>query len=405
MAADTLSRLRALAREAGCAGPASTAATDDTMNRLRALQRVGGRQQDAVTPTPAGQGGLASEVALARRLGGERVEDGLIRVRSTHPLPPDWSERDLGLPGQSVTAPGLVFLDTETTGLAGGSGTLAFLVGTVRIRGGALHLAQYLITRYDAEAPMLRALRAESVQDAQAWVTYNGKSYDLPLLETRSRLQGQGAWVALPDHLDLVHGVRRGFADRWPDCRLVTAERRLLGLIRHDDLPGAEAPEAWFRYLRHGDSARLVRVVDHNRQDLLSLVALLPVVSRLHHEPHRFAANPLGIARHVYSAGNDPDRAMAILKQGREVLDAEGVLELARWARRHEDEALAVSLWEELAARGHQGALEALSKYLEHVRRDYGRALELARQLRPAHHHRPRVERLQAKLARVPGTR
>ena len=400
MAADTLARLRALTREAGQASPVAPAAADDTVSRLRALHRVRGRQEEGNKPPSRVQPGAKGDAELARRLGGERVEDGLIRVGSTHPLPPGWSEPDLQLPGQSVAAPGLVFLDTETTGLAGGSGTLAFLVGIVRIREGVLHLVQYLITRYAAEAPMLRALRAETGQDARAWVTYNGKSYDLPLLEARSRLQGQGAWLALPDHLDLVHGVRRGFADRWPDCRLVTAERRLLGLTRHDDLPGAEAPEAWFRYLRLGDPARLVRVVDHNRQDLLSLVALLPVVARLHHEPHRFDANPLAVARHVYSVGNDPGRALAMLKQCRHRLDAEGMLELARWARRHDDEALAVSLWEELAERGDQAGLEALSKYLEHVRRDYERALDLAQQLSPAHSHAHRVERLQAKLAR-----
>lgn len=398
MASDTLARLRTLTRQGGSRPATTAAAEDDALARLRRMQRVRGGQAGNPSPRQAPVNGV-SEETLADRLGGTVVGEGLIRIRAHHALPAQWGEARLGLPGQPIASPeGLVFLDTETTGLAGGSGTLAFLVGLVRVRAERLELDQYLMTRYAAEGALLRSVREVLGASADAWVTYNGKSYDLPLLETRSRMQGQGAWVGLRDHLDLMHAVRRGFAHRWSDCRLVTAESRLLGVHRRDDLPGSEAPEAWFRYLRHRDSANLERVVAHNRQDLLSLVGLLPTLCDVHRDPLRYGANPLPIARNIYQCAGDPAGALALLKRARSTLEPDGLLELARWARRHGELSLAVTLWEGLAAQGDQEALEALAKHLEHDRRDFARALELARRLHPPHRHTPRLERLKSKL-------
>jgi len=92
-------------------------------------------------------------------------------------------------------------------------------------------------------------------------------------------------WVATRTHLDLLYGVRRAFARVWPDCRLATVERRLLGTVRQDDLPGAGAPAAWFAHVRSGNASRLSKVLDHNRQDVVSLAQLIPKLVNIHSRP------------------------------------------------------------------------------------------------------------------------
>ena len=111
-------------------------------------------------------------------------------------------------------------------------------------------------------------------------VSFNGKSFDMPLLKTRGRLVERELSAEGLVHVDLLHVTRRLLRAGWPDCRLRTAEARALRLERADDLPGAEAPGAWRRWLAHGDASLLARVLDHNRADVLSLVALLALLER-----------------------------------------------------------------------------------------------------------------------------
>ncbi len=121
---------------------------------------------------------------------------------------------------------------------------------------------------------------SERLTRAGVIVSFNGKSFDLPLLKARARLAGTDLPTDGRAHLDLLHVTRRLLHSGWPDCRLRTAEARALRLERTDDLPGAEAPAAWRRWLQHGDGSALGRVADHNRADLLALVALLALLER-----------------------------------------------------------------------------------------------------------------------------
>jgi uncharacterized protein len=175
----------------------------------------------------------------------------------------------------------LLHFDTETTGLAGGTGTRAWMIGAADwLADGRFRLRQLTTTTMGAEASMLRAF-ATWLQPDTVLVSYNGKCYDSPLLKTRYRL------ARLPDplmglgHLDLLHPVRRHWKGVWENCRLATAERELLGVVREDDLPGSEAPAAWLTYLRGGSALNLRRVLAHNAQDLKSLAGVLLHMARL----------------------------------------------------------------------------------------------------------------------------
>ena len=168
----------------------------------------------------------------------------------------------------------LLHFDTETTGLAGGTGTRAFMIGAADWIDGQFRIRQLTITSMAAETAMLHRF-AEWISDDTALVSYNGKCYDAPLLATRYRLARQPNPLAGLTHIDLLHPVRRHWKGQWENCRLATAERQLLGVVREDDLPGSEAPAAWLTYLRGGSAKNLRRVAEHNAQDLKSLAGVL----------------------------------------------------------------------------------------------------------------------------------
>jgi uncharacterized protein YprB with RNaseH-like and TPR domain len=172
----------------------------------------------------------------------------------------------------------LLLLDTETSGLAGGSGTFVFLLGLARVEDDTLVLRQYLATGFGGEQPMLAALRDELAR-TRCIVTFNGKSFDVPLLKTRFLLGREPPPFDGLAHCDLLHVTRRHLRDGWPDCRLRTTESRALGFERIGDLPGAEVPAAWRRWLTHADAEGIIRVLEHNREDLVSLAAVVQLVT------------------------------------------------------------------------------------------------------------------------------
>lgn len=354
---------------------------------------------------------------LAERLGGSLIADGVIRIHER--LPGDARHGDFllndpvpeapmvlrGAAGEAVPSD-WVFMDTETTGLAGGTGTLAFLLGMARFVNGALEVTQLLLTGFQGEGAMLRVAR-DCLRGADALVTFNGRSFDAPLLATRYRLAGCRDPFGPLHHVDLLAPTRRAFSRRWPDCRLQTAERRLLGVERIGDLPGAEAPRAWFDWVRHGQEGALPDVCRHNRLDILSLVVLPTALQRSHDDPNALGADARAWAAHrrrILGGGRGEEAAFEYLRHHRAALRPDGLLELARLARRRERWDLAVAVWEELAEIGEPSAMEHLAKYFEHERKDYPRALEATARLiarDPAdRHHRRRDARLRARIAR-----
>lgn len=177
--------------------------------------------------------------------------------------------------GAVGSAAEVAFLDTETTGLAGGAGTVAFLVGIARwVPGRGFRVAQLFLEELDREAALLEAL-AEELAGVRCLVTYNGRCYDGPLLENRHVLNRRPWPLAEAAHLDLLHPARTLWRRGHPDCRLATLEAGVLGHRRVGDIPGAEIPALYHGYLRRGADERLASVFRHNRDDLLSLAGLL----------------------------------------------------------------------------------------------------------------------------------
>ena len=177
------------------------------------------------------------------------------------------------------------FFDTETIGLAGGTGTVAFLIGAGYFIDGAFRLDQLFMRDFDEEEPMLEFL-AERLRACETVVGYNSKSFDLPLLRTRfiqNRIPFRGD--ALP-HYDLVHAVRRIWKRRLQDCSLGNVEREVLDFHRVGDVPSYLIPQQWFDFLRMRDARPLKKIFEHHRNDILSLVTLTGWMSRCLSSPH-----------------------------------------------------------------------------------------------------------------------
>lgn len=203
------------------------------------------------------------------------------RVALADVLPPvggPWPS--LGLLGNASRDGGMLFLDLETTGLAGGAGTYAFLVGCAWFDGGVLRIRQYFLSTFSAERALLAAV-AEAACQSGTLVTYNGKTFDLPLLDTRFLMHRLEAPFASRPHVDMLHPARRLWrgeddeaAGTTSSCKLSLLEETLLGHVREGDVPGFEIPSRYFHYVRTGDARPLEPVLEHNRLDLLSLACV-----------------------------------------------------------------------------------------------------------------------------------
>lgn len=297
-------------------------------------------------------------------------------------------------PPTDLRATEVAFLDTETTGLSRGAGTVAFMIGVGRfVREGAdlrLRVEQFVVDRLAREAEVLDEV-ATALEGARLMVTFNGRGFDAPIVESRALLNRSS--LALPGaHLDLLPWARRLFGGRLDDCRLGTLEREVLGFGRLDDMPGSEAPAAYGRYLAQGDLEQLHGVLEHNLIDVATLVALLWRVGDVVTEPLHWAEDGeelYGVAKLWHRAGDSPlaeaclDRALALTQRSSDTRRRVISL-LARLRRRRGDLAGAKALWQRYSEefpRDDEGWI-ALAKHYEHVERDFAAALRAARRAR-----------------------
>ena len=278
----------------------------------------------------------------------------------------------------------MLFLDTETTGLAGGAGTLAFLVGVGSFTSEGFRLRQYFLRDPAEESAMLLALE-EDLEAAMGLVTFNGQAFDLPLLDARYMigLRRRRNLVASP-HLDLLHPSRRLWSRALPDCSLSTIEQQVLGLRRSEaDIPGALIPELYREYLRTGDPGEMQRVIYHNAMDVLSLVGVATQVLGRHRQedPQRLSASEaLAVGRWHQQAGRFHPaegalRSAVDASQG--ALHLEALRRLAEYLKREGRAAQALAVWAEWHDRAPADPTPCveLAKYFEWEARDAGQAL------------------------------
>jgi uncharacterized protein YprB with RNaseH-like and TPR domain len=318
------------------------------------------------------------------------------------------------------------FLDTETTGLGGSdtSGALrsscAFLVGVGRITREGFRVRQFFMRNLGEEASLLHSL-SRHLEPFPVMITYNGKSFDQPLLEARYRWNRAQAPFAALTHLDLLHGARRLWKLRFDSCRLVDLESQVLGFEREGDIPGALIPYVYYEYARTGQALRLLPVFEHNALDILTLACLTAIVPQAFNDPSsgglRHGSEMAGLARWLRAAG-DFEGARALLQRavrtGSETPLPEPLLfhvmwELAQLERKLDAREDALGLWEELAALSLSNpfqvrAIEELAKHHEHHSKDREKALAWTRAAR-AIEDSPELERREARLSRLKPSR
>ena len=278
-----------------------------------------------------------------------------------------------------------LFIDTETTGLAGGAGTVPFLVGLGWVEDDTFRVEQYFMRDYPDEPAVLTAI-GQRLEGRTGLVSYNGKAYDLGLLKSRHVLRRMTSpFDGLP-HLDLLHAARRFWRRRLPDCSLGTVEQQVLGFTRQGDVPGFLIPQLYFDYLRDRRSAPLAPVFTHNQWDIVSLLAVAGLLGRLVSSPESTIVHGqdwLALARILESRSDWHGAAGAYDAAFKKGLSRDLTSE-ARWQRSLSlkragrwDEALAA--WRECIQKGEQGfwPYEEAAKYYEHRVRDVDKARQI----------------------------
>jgi len=278
------------------------------------------------------------------------------------------------------------FLDVETTGLAGGAGTYAFLVGLGWFEGDDFRLRQLFMRDYSEERALI-SLVEDTLAPLSGIVSFNGKAFDVPLLESRFILSRRRFPLSSAPHLDLLHTARRFWRRRLESCGLSNLETEILGLQRHGDVPSHLVPQIYFDYLRYGRVEPLQGVFYHNAQDILSLAALTALSCSLFDDPlhgETNAAEDLYSLGRLYARVGLGDRAEAVLKAAlgaaiSEDLRLQTICDLSFHLKRQDNWTEAVGLWH-LAIEENHGRLYPfveLAKYYEHRERDYTTAEQL----------------------------
>jgi uncharacterized protein len=287
-----------------------------------------------------------------------------------------------------------LFLDTETTGLAGGTGTYAFLIGLAWWDAGGLQVEQFFMRDFAEEHSLLQEL-SQRVAERPVLVTFNGKSFDWPLLENRFTMTRSIAVPKLAAHLDLLHPARALWKLRLGSVRLVELERRVLdaprlGWHRENDVSSALIPQFYFDYLRGGPAEPLAGVVRHNQMDLRGLAALFGKINEMLSESSGTATeieslDLFGLSRFLQRRGED-DRAHSACSQALAIgLPAEfrpkARRELAIMAKRRGEHTRAAEIWLEIVTDPHDGihACEQLAIYYERHAKDLVKATQFAK--------------------------
>ncbi len=363
-------------------------------------------------------GDLASTIAEG--------DDAIAMLKQAWP-----STRNQQTSGPLPSASQWLFLDLETTGLAGGAGTQAFLIGCAAVEGRSIRVRQFLLPGLEHEQALLSEFTAHA-EDMSGLVTFNGRSFDAPLIETRFLFHRFAFPMEDTLHLDMLYPSRRLWKARatpaGPDpddgsCSLSVLEKQVAGLHRVGDVPGFQIPSRYFRFIRDGDARPLEAVLEHNRLDLISLMAVMARVIRMIEQGPSSTRTPqecLGLAR-IYERAGGLDDAEATLLRAIDLAQrlgtepeahAEALRRLAWLRRRAGRFRESADAWSALAdlprcpSQLRREAREALAIYHEHRSRDLGTARSLVLDVLndgPEGHRRDaaeyRLQRLERKIS------
>jgi len=277
-----------------------------------------------------------------------------------------------------------LFFDTETTGLAGGAGTYIFLVGLGFFEDDSFCIRQYFMSDYNEEEALLWAVNQLFARDFKLLVTYNGKCYDFPLINTRFIMTRLPLNLPDPYHLDLLYPVRRIWKKRLQDCSLGNIERKILNINRGEDIPGYLIPHVYFSYLQNRDARPLKAIFEHNLQDVLSMVVLAGKIGQTLNNP--FQAGNKGIDLYsigkIYEKNKDYEYSSRCYEMALqhdlsddESLEIMGICSFSYKKQNKWEEA--IKIWQEIINIKNEFIYypyEELAKYYEHQLKDYSKA-------------------------------
>jgi uncharacterized protein len=372
----------------------------------RRIEAVVSRRQ-AVSKADRQQAAAEGNMRLGDILGGAEVENehgrfllvsNIVRSASPHGHRPIGEAFNFDMTAAAMLAnnPGIseytcsdaLFLDTETTGLAGGTGTMAFLIGLGWFEDGHFHVRQIMARDFGEEKAAL--VHLDQIASRKKFlVTFNGKAFDINLLATRFIMNRVASALSTMPHLDLLHPSRRILGHRLENSRLVTLEAYILGVEREGDIPGWEIPQRYFDWLRKRDPQLLAAIFEHNRLDVVSMASLTAhlteiltaqTTSQQVHADDYLAAARLLLNR---SHREGVEKILNIFQvQSCSLISAPSKKKLAQLYKRTGRLDEAVQIWREMAARASVDfyAVSELAKWLEHRGRDYFRAKALIEQ-------------------------
>ncbi len=339
-------------------------------DKLREIGGAGGNRQPVQAPENRDCRHLAVYRPPEEFPGALELSRETLMLMSEKDIPADFDPRRI------------LYLDTETTGL-GGSGTVAFLVGMGWLTDEGFEVHQFLMRDYPEEPFLLRHVAA-GLKKFDVLCTFNGTTFDVPLLESRFLMNRMDRNCLDLPHLDLLHMCRRLWKLRLGRCNLGRLEEVILGTPREDDLPGSEVPQRYFTYLKTQQASLLEDILKHNAQDIASLCVLLNHMADLYQHPEK-----IRFSEDVYSMGralertDHPEQARRCYRlagKGR-MGDLAGTALAASYRRSGQREE-AVRVWQEMIRENRGGVTPyvELAKYEEHIRRDIPAALKLTEQ-------------------------